>query len=557
MKALAQVFRRIGSPAAVSWPTFWVSLAFNFFLAFAGSFDEVPILVRFIVVIASQSTMFGLLLLCRATVLRDCAEHPRPWRALACFIAAGITRSLTAGAVLVAFLGSESARPGFRIAAGVVIGLVVFVPTTIIVASWRDYRQRRADLLARRSQLTEAAGLLVADIAERDRAVVDRVRSELDEVLEVADPGPGLQRWSADVLRPLSHQLAAATPEWVPPEVAPERIRFRDVLRRAVAGSPLLPVTTSVTVAVIAFLAVLLAFGWLATLLFTAGVIAGGSALLWLANRLLGHTRRWAFAPRALLVVASLALTGLIIGSTAQWLLPAQDTTFLLIPASAALFVAFGTGFALARALSAELRDTLEDLQEVDTQLAWQVARLRLVQWAQGSRFARALHGPVQGSVAVAVERLRESPEDQDGILTELRSSLMRALDSNDVAPSWAEGVDRLQRSWAGVCAVTVTARSECARRLDADPVCREMALEIVTEAVSNAVRHGGATQVRADMVCEGDRTRLVVHDNGHGGARGVPGLGTRVLDSCTLEWSRDPVPGATELRAVLPTSSS
>jgi anti-sigma regulatory factor (Ser/Thr protein kinase) len=83
------------------------------------------------------------------------------------------------------------------------------------------------------------------------------------------------------------------------------------------------------------------------------------------------------------------------------------------------------------------------------------------------------------------------------------------------------------------------------------------MALEIVTEAVSNAVRHGGATQVSAAMSCEGDRTTLIVQDNGQEATSGAPGLGTRVLESCALEWSRDRIPGGAILRAVLPASTA
>lgn len=555
MTTLGQVFRRIGNPAAVSWPTFWVSLAFNFFITFVGSFDNATTFQRLVVVAVSQTTMFGLLLLCRATVLKDSVNRPRPWRTLTCFIAAGITRSLTAGAVFVAFLGPESTLLGFRIMAGIVVGIVAFVPTTIVVASWRDYRDRRAELLARRSQLTEVAHRLVSDIADQDRAVVERIRSELNEVLEVADPEQELQRWSSEVIRPLSHQLAT-TPEWLPPNVIPERVRVVDVLRRATSGASLMPLTTSVTIAFITFVPVLLTFGWPVMLAFIFGVVGGGSAFLWVTNRLLARAAQLPFGVQALLLVLCLTLSGLLIGVTAQGLLPDLDMTYFLATAIALLFGAFGMVFALVRALSMELRSTLEDLQRTDSKLSWQVARLQLVEWAQGTRFARALHGPVQGSIAVAVERLRRAPEDQQSILDELRSSLMRSLESEDVAPSWDSGVNQLCRAWDGICEITVNTREECVARLDEDPACREMALEILTEAVSNAVRHGHATRVSAEMVCEMDRTNLVVRDNGQGIEKGLPGLGTRVLDSCALEWSREPSPGDTILRAALPSST-
>ncbi len=558
MSALIQVWRRLGSPAAVSWPVFWVALLMNVFLVFTGSLDIGLQLWQQLVLLAStQVAVMGFLGLCRVTVLRHAAQHPRPVVTLMCFVGAGLSRGVMAAAIHTWFLGPETTRLGTRLVAGIIAVVVFLVPTAIIVASWRDYRDRRSQLAIRQAQLAETADRLVADIAERDRAVVDRVRAELDSVLSGGDPRTQLREWSREVIRPLSHQLASEIEVGAPRVVAPERVRASVVVDRATSGAPLLRVPTAVAAVVIAFIAIALAFGWWLTLSYSALVLASGAALLWLANRLMLRISHWAVALRALVMVVALALIGVAVGQLAHLFLPDRDLTFSIMRGNAILFVAFGVGFALVRAVSQELRQTLEELQLADARLTWQVARLRLVQWAQGARFARALHGPVQGTIAVAIEQLRERPQDQSHILGSLRTSLLQTLDGDDIAATWIEGVDRLRRSWEGVCEVEATTRSACAQRLDGDPACREMALEIVTEAVSNAVRHGGATQVSATMTCDGDRTTLIVQDNGQGGDAGAPGLGTRVLESCALEWSRDSVPDGSALRAVLPIAST
>ncbi len=557
MSSFAQAFKRIGSPAAVSWPTFWVSLGFNFFLAFAGSFDEVAPWQRLVVVAVSQATMFALLLACRVTLLRHGATSPRPWRSLACFLAAGITRNVTAGAVIAFFLGPESFRPGLRIVSGAVVGLVVFVPTTIIVATWRDYRARRSDLLSRREQLVAAVEHLETDIADRDRVVLDRVRAQLEEVLAVADPAPVLQRWSADVLRPLSHELAAAMPHGEPPDAAPERVRPLDVLRQAVLGVPLMPAATSLTMAVLAVIPVFLAFGWRVSILVTGLLVIGGTVLLKMANSLLLRAGTAPTGARAALAVTLLVLTGVALGLVTEALLPGGDRTFLVLPSLALGFTVLGGGFAILRGLTTELRRTLDELQWVDADLTWRLARLGLVQWAQGARFARALHGPVQGVVTVAIARLQEAPHDIDRILADMRLSLVRALEVDAGALPWSDAVDSLMSAWSGFCDIEVEIPDDCRERLDRDPACRAIALEILTEAVSNAVRHGHGSHVAAVIACEGDRATLVITDNGDGGLQGPPGLGTRILDACTLEWSREQAPGATCLRAVLPAVSA
>jgi len=561
MTSLAQVFRRIGSPAAVSWPTFWVSFGFNIFLVFFGSFDaDATQLQRLTTLFTSQFTMFGFLLLCRATVLAHADVRPRPWATFACFIAAGIIRSLTAGVLAVAFLGPDSARPAFRLVAGIIVGAVVFVPTTIIVATWREYRQRRAELVARQIQLEAAAQQLVTQIVERDREVVDRIRAELNDVLVAADPELELQRLSTEVVRPMSHLLAAEIPTWSPPGVAPQKVRVTSILARVVTGAPLLPATTAVTIGIIALLPIWLAAGWPAVGLYTVLAVTVAFVLLWLTNLLLrALTSVLPVGGRAVVLVAALLIIGFQQGFMAQTVLTDVVWTVSVLPGYVILYLLFGLGYALARSASNELQHTMTQLVEADAELTWRVSRLRLLQWAQSSRFARALHGPVQAIIAQSAVRLRESPQQRGHILESLRVALADVLDGREEHHErhWRESVDLVRTMWQGVCDVQVQSTDVCVNSLDADSACREMAVEIISEAVSNAVRHGQATQVVARMECDGARATLTVTDNGAGKAGGVPGLGTQMLDACTLRWERDPAPGATTLVAVLPADSS
>ena len=257
-----------------------------------------------------------------------------------------------------------------------------------------------------------------------------------------------MQQWSQEVIRPLSHQLASEVDDAKPRPVVPERVRAAVVVDRATSGTPLMPITTAIAANVIAFLAIWVAYGVWLTLVYVAVVFTSGAVLLWLANRLVAVVSGLRVIVRALVMTIALVLAGLTAGELAHLALPERELTFSIIRGNAILFLAFGVGFAFARAVSHELRRTLLDLEAADGQLTWRVARLRLVQWAQGARFARALHGPVQGSIAVAVERLRDAPDDQVEVLSQLRTSLMDSLDGDAAASSWPEGFDRLRSSW-------------------------------------------------------------------------------------------------------------
>lgn len=546
-------FRSIGGPAAVSWAAFWVSLVFNVLISFAGSLDAATSWQRIGVVVGSQAAMFAVLLLGRYTLLKDCQSRPRPLWAIACFIAAGLARSFAAGGLLAFWLGADTFRVGFRIGAGIVVGIVVFVPTAYLVASWRDYRSRRADLLARRDELTATAAELSVGIQDHDREVVDRIRRELDELLALSDPDLPLRRWSSDGLRELSHELAASKPKWQPQRSVRANVGVHDVLARTVAPAPLMPLTTVTTVAAVAILPGTAAYGLEAMAPFLAALILLGGAELWLANRIVSLMERSGPVMRAVVLVGLLAFVGLTVGAMADFLLPERDVNLWVVPVLVGLVVGFGVGFALTRAVAVELKETMEGLQQADTELAWMVARLGLIQWAQGWRRARALHGPVQGIIATAITRARESPEDRLAIFTDMRVALLESLDGRDSDLPWVPGVQRIVDSWAGFCDVAVHGAQESAGALDHDPDCRAMVLEMLTEAVSNSVRHGRATRVVATVGCSGDHVTLVITDNGDGFEQVQPGLGTRILEECTVSWSRESSPGRTHLQAVVP----
>ena len=80
---------------------------------------------------------------------------------------------------------------------------------------------------------------------------------------------------------------------------------------------------------------------------------------------------------------------------------------------------------------------------------------------------------------------------------------------------------------------------------------------DLLTEFVSNSVRHGGATRVLLSItVSEAeDGTDIVLEatsDSTSFGKQGR-GMGSRMLDDWTLRWSIDSDDGATRLSALLP----
>jgi signal transduction histidine kinase len=101
---------------------------------------------------------------------------------------------------------------------------------------------------------------------------------------------------------------------------------------------------------------------------------------------------------------------------------------------------------------------------------------------------------------------------------------------------------------------VIVDVDEQAGAALDVDAVGADIAMEIIAEAVSNAIRHGKAKAVHIEMRGSEDRLRLTVRNAGSTVAASSHGLGTAMIEDCSLKWSRGPVEGGYALDVVLPT---
>ena len=557
MSRARELFLRIGTPDAVSWPAFWVALVANVLITFSTGFDVgATFRERAVVLVASQLIPFAWLLFFRQTVLRNAWVRPRPVATLIAFAITGVLRGAVASAIFVAWLGASWSVLPWRVVSGAIGTVVIFSAVAIVVSTARDYRRVRAELLDRREQLTAARARVVETIEARDERVVSRIESELTEALVAVDPeqrADRLESLAADVVRPLSHDLAQSIPAWEPPPTLGGRIRFSAILDRAASGRPLLPVTMGVSLA--AIYAALLGneFGWPLALGYVALDVALGIGILWLANRILGRLlSSGSLALRLAIVIATVAAAGAIVGGAIQVVVSGHDYRLPLALSSAFFFCCFGLPIVVARAALDELDVNLADLQEVDAELTWRVKRLQMIQWSQQRGTARALHGPVQSAIAAAAQRLRSTDELDAG---ELRSQLVALLESGAEPgdSSWSSGISRTMATWDGLCSVEVRASESATAGLQSDHVCAEIAVEIVAEAVSNAVRHGSARNVEVTVGETPHRVELLITDDGSGEAGFHVGLGTRLLEDCALAWSRGMVEGRMTLDVSLP----
>jgi signal transduction histidine kinase len=568
-----QAFDRIGGPDAVTWPAFWITLVASLVgnLTTGGEIST-SIWVRLLVIAATQIAMFTPLVLLRLTLLRD-PPRPRPWVAIAGFAVACVVRGVVISALLVTVGAVQQPLYLYRIAASFIsIGLLLFM-VALVISALRAHTRSLEQLLASQRDRAEVQARIVAELTERNEEALERVKTRLTEELTQIERSTGqgsvieLQRLASDVVRPLSHELAASLPhqEFLPSPVT-VRVTWRQAIEQMASGSALRPVQTAALMAVIMSVAAIGLFGLLGVQLM-AMISASILILSFLANRVL----RW-LLPRttaglgiAIFIMASV-LVAFGSSSVAAWVMRGTGLSTVFALAGGVYLFGIIAIVAMVNAVLRQQRESEASLTALTELLRREVVRLGQAQWLQRKALSRALHGPVQSAVTSAALRLDQAlrmGQPTSELINEVRDQLRSIVDTleSDLTQSTSIelALQRIIGTWEGLCAVEVNIDAAAEQRLANDPLALSAVIDILTDAVSNAVRHANATQVRIHVkTTSPDLVTLVVADDGEATTQSATatGLGTQLLAECSLTWARSITGPEHVLRADVPTAT-
>lgn len=170
-----------------------------------------------------------------------------------------------------------------------------------------------------------------------------------------------------------------------------------------------------------------------------------------------------------------------------------------------------------------------------------------------GREIAGFLHNSVQSELMALSYQLEELSNDPDSeqtrsVLEKLSSSLSAQITRNfeNFNEKPHERLLVLETSWKGIVSVEfasdLSTLSTFHRAHDA--------VQVIEEAITNAVRAAGATQIKISWQQPNQtELRLSISDNGQFNFEGTAGLGTKWLDEIAFgRWSRNVVDGQTIL---------
>lgn len=546
--------------ALLSAPVFFLSLLWAVVVQFgegAGAGQGIGyIAMRLAFLTAVQVLMFAFPLV---TWLVVCPRVPsRHWISLLLLsvVVGAVVRGVALGLLLFLTGVSDSPDLPFRIAASVGHMAVVTVLLWFLVSEVRGLNIRRRQLLADRDQLLE---LQLA--AQRDLEMLgDRASNEIRR--SILDSLGGLQSSNSselrerlrltidEVVRPLSHQLAAQPPMWAPPQAPIEawRVDWPLAVREGLNPARIHPI----------LLTVLLIWLGLPIHVFQIGP---ASATAFLATAAITIPTLWLGRRAAMRLTAGRGsgakatgfIIAILIGGAALGLatLPymqfqPQPLLFVIITPPLALFISALMAIAEAArdqdlALESDLRSTTADLR-------WALARAREKHRQQERALAHTLHGRIQASLAAAYLRLERAVargEDDEALLAALQDEVLGALAELDVIAAEPEPIDKVialtQSNWSGAVDINFSVDPQAREALSADPLSTGSVNDLVPELIFNSIRHGHASTVDVRLEIADHKTlSLTVSDDGKSDLiENRYGLGSALLDEAALTWSR------------------
>ena len=201
------------------------------------------------------------------------------------------------------------------------------------------------------------------------------------------------------------------------------------------------------------------------------------------------------------------------------------------------------------RLVEQELLDTNEDM-------LISISQMRQELWYYRRNMMWIIHGPLQSALISAALKLEAPMALDESQMSELRTEIDAAyatLDAGGIEdPDFSGFLLSLRQLWRGLCDISVIDPGGATKRVDESPSTAAAVIEIVREAVGNAVRHGSATTVSITLDSKEERfLKIEIHDNGSGVAPdAIAGLGSELFDSLTFRWSRSSSTAGTEVHA-------
>jgi len=528
------------------------------------------IAVRLILLIALQALMFAFPFL---TWRMICPHVPtRAWNwLLAVSVAIGAAVRGAAFAFLLVLIGvTDSLDLTYRIVASVSHMTVVTMILWFLVSEVRRLQSRRHQLEADRDQLVVLQQTVQRDLELLGDRTVDEIRQSILESLgglQASGSSELRERLRVtidEVVRPLSHQLAAQPPGWVAPRsvIETRKVNWLLALREGLDPTRIHPVIVTLILIGLGIPFNYSRYGALSAAWFAATSIVVFPAFWLLRRAAIWLTAKRGAGVKALMFIIAVGMGGAVLGLATLPYMQSQPRPLLFVIVTPIFALLISAPLAVAEAARDQDLELESDLQTTTEDLRWMLTRAREQYRQRELALAHALHGRVQASLAAAFLRLESAVaqgSDDKELLESLQAEVRRMISELHLDDAEPDPIDKVialtQSNWSGTVHVNVTIDPLARASLAGDPLTARSVNDLIPELVFNSVRHGSAREVDVQLEFADPRTLslTVIDDGGSALTMTRYGLGSALLDEASISWSRTRLDTRTTTTCILP----
>lgn len=397
---------------------------------------------------------------------------------------------------------------------------------TILVGTFTYARQATQLVQERRNALNYAREQIATRISESKTALISQIEQAIKPSLaglselsgEKSQISQGIFQVIDSVVRPLSHEIDSKSSEVNGIQIGNSHLKIKKIslFRRINMEMPLSnavnPFLSFATYLV--FPIVSLAYLIDSTVLIRVAVpFAIFVSIFFLFFKMLARNFQ-SKSPLVLLVsILISALFTFIFNLLAG---AAHESALIYQSVSVSVFLlTFFPGF--LEVLIHTIKVNLEDAEILNTELAKSSAQIRQQLWQLNKRVARELHGGLQSKLQVVALVIQSEKAEGSSALSSIyqdfTSSLQEAI-NHKPAISTAESLKNLSEFWEGVADIKTEIEHPCAELINNDVVLSECLVEVIREAINNAVKHASATEIEISLSSLNEQVKLTVKNN-------------------------------------------
>lgn len=408
---------------------------------------------------------------------------------------------------------------------GVISSITILMIYTVVIASFKELRETAHDLANVRHRLLAIGKRLEQDLLASKRQLQNRLTESISPVLDSiyeelrsVDPAnnAAIEKTSANlrqaiegIVRPLSHELGNSANFQIYNQLTSvtaieRKITFRslaDRLNRKVnLSNAFLPNQLLVFLVVFEVTSVHVISGVIDSITYAIPSAIISTLIILFAKKFTNKIR----LPFYMALILA-AVVNVIAALPFQFLSKYSSLTEEVVAGLLIGVIILAVFLSYFGLLIDRRRSMLSDEQLANQELAAAVTHARNEISIVHKRTARMLHGGVQAKLQSALLRLRRSPQLSNEEIQEVISDISQAkflLEKTEQSSvlTLGQGIDDLIDFWDGVCEIETNLTASIDELISNDQVTTECVIEVVREAISNAVKHDHAGCAKVDF---------------------------------------------------------